>query len=327
MTSFLKYRVLLATVITLCLALTIRPGMVDANEVGMRITPNIIELHPTENGILEKTLTVENRGRDPLTIQILIKAFTTDKKGNILYLNRSEISSETEKFVSENIEILENNVPVTELSLSPGQKEQLLLKVTASDITNFTQHTASLFFLSKNSRESLPHDDSDTSLTTEMNISVGSAVHIILFGQKNKEEDAFTVTAFRSESFLQKGPVRFTATVRNDSDKYINIYGNISIHNMFGQRIGKILLPNQLIPSHAEKEVTGRSESSEPGISWNEGFLIGGYRARITILTDSGSEEYRERDFFVFPIRAVILILIALLIASFLIGQVREKIK
>ena len=96
---------------------------------------------------------------------------------------------------------------------------------------------------------------------------------------------------------------------------------------MFGQRIGKILLPNQLIPSHAEKEVTGSSDSSAPGISWNEKLLIGSYRSRITVLTDSGSEEYREREFFVFPIRAVLLILIALLIASFLIGQVRDKIK
>ena len=109
--------------IFLCLASIAHPRLAQASEVGMRITPNIIELHPIEDGVLEQTITVENRGRDPLTLQVLTKAFKTDNKGNILYQNKSEMTEDTERFISERIEVLENNVPITELSLSPGQKE------------------------------------------------------------------------------------------------------------------------------------------------------------------------------------------------------------
>lgn len=327
MTSFFWGKHLLATTTIICLLLIIGVSPAYAKEVGIRLTPSIIQIYPQEDGVIEKSITIENSGQDSLNIDIRMKAFTTNKKGEIIYSSEEKIDQATKDLIENDIQVQENNIAVSSLNLAPGQKETVTLKINIIDIQNISQYTLSIFFLSKNMPEEKNSPTEESPIHTELNFSIGSALHILIFGKKEESSQSINISSFQTENFLQHGPVHFIVKAKNTSEKYINIHGNIAITNMFGQQIGIVRIPTQLLPAGAEKELSGQVAQTAETIVWPERILLGGYKASVTIITDAGNQTHSEAEFFAFPIKTVILTLIALLIASFIIGQVREKIK
>lgn len=327
MTSFIDTRHFLAITLGVCLALTYAPGTAFAKEVGIRLTPSSIQIHPQKDGMVEKTITVENSGHDPLELEVQIRAFTTDKKGGILYVPEANLDEKTRELITNDIQLLENSIVVESLSLAPGQKEDLDLSINIKDIQNISQYTFSIFFISNNTRSETQTNE-ESPIQTELNVSVGSAIHVIVFGKKNAGEEQIVISSFQTDRFIQNGPVSFMVKAKNGINEYINIYGNITITNMFNQQIGTIRIPNQLLAGTSEKTLSGQGlGGSNDAIVWSDKLLLGNYTAIATLSTNNGTSTIARTSFFAFPIRTAILTLIAFLIASFVIGQVRERVK
>lgn len=319
---------MLAITISICLLFIILAPVVYARETGIRLTPSVIEIRPQQDGVIEKSITIENSGKDPMEVDIEIKAFTTDKSGAIVYPPDEKVDQSTLDFITNDIQVLENNIPIESLSLAPGQKQSLMVKINIKNIQNISQHTLSLFFISKNTINKESSSSEESPINTKINVSIGSAIHLLIFGERKDSSQSIDITSFQTNSFIQHGPVYFVAKVKNTSNIYINLYGNITITNMFGQQIGIVRIPNQLLPGNSEKELSGQATKAiAKTISWPDKLLLGKYKAKITLITETGNEVDSEVTFFAFPIKTILLILIAMFIASFVIGQVREKVK
>lgn len=329
MTSIFAGKKFLAIIFLSCLLLFSSSTTTNAREVGILLTPILIDIHPQQNGIIEKALIVENIGDDSINLSISKKAFLPGEDGNIFYPADENVPEAAKTFLDENVEVLENDIAITSLSLAPGQKQQLDLKVIIKDYQSISDYTFSLFFISNNQPEVVGEQE-ESAIHSQLQAKVGSAIHVLVQGKTNEPTRPMNITSFKTKNFTQQGPIYFNATLKNNSHKYINLYGKIIITNMFGQKVGIVRIPSQIILAGAEKSFGSDSNGINKDIfplEWNEKFLLGKYNAHITFTTAGGQEAVAETSFLAFPLRTTLLVLLGLLIASFLISQVRERVR
>jgi hypothetical protein len=258
-----------------------------------------------------------------LTLTLSIRPFISGKNGDIVYGNEQTTTETQKNFITKNISVLENGVPISSLTLSPGQSQSLLLHITIDNDQNISESTFSLIFLTDPTSEKSQEDtDEITPLTASLSIRLGSAMHVLI-APKNVKSN-FRIQSLSTPSFIQHPPVGFALSMENQGEKYINIYGNITITNAFGQRVGLIRIPNTILLSHTSKQL-GTNSTLEP-LSWQGGLLIGPYTARATLIDENGIEQSADTRFFAFPLRTTILILLSALIANFLINEVRKRV-
>jgi hypothetical protein len=294
---------------------------VFAREVGIALTPTLIDIHPTSNGVAEKSFTIQNTGKDQIDITIAKKAFQADPDGNIIYPTEKKVDEAVKKFIKEDIQVLENGIVVDTITLAPGQKQVLDLKINVNSIESTSDYTFSLFFISKNSQNDFSTEE-ESSIQSQLSLSIGSVMHVLIQGKKTNNVNPLTVLSFQTKAFLQNGPVPFSAEIKNTSSNYINIYGNITITNIFNQQVGLVRIPHQIVLSGGKRQLDSMAR-----LEWDQRFLLGPYKARLFVLSENGRESFAEAKFFAFPLKSTLLVLAGLFIASFLINQVRQRLK
>ncbi len=314
----------LAFALPLCLLIFLAPSIVFAKTTGILISPTVVTIHAQENGVIKKIFSIENTGRDSLTIAIVPHPFTAFKNGILHYLAEDSLSENTRNFITQNVLVLKNDIPITSLTLAPRQKQALTLQISIKDIQNISEYTFSLFFLSSPHDIILTQPSEESPINANLGVSLGTAMHVLIAG-KEASADSVAITSFQTKKFIQQGPVDFGVELKNDSKRYIKLYGNIIITNMFGQKIGLVRIPNQILLAGVNKTLEGQNQTATT--SWNEKYLLGFYKARLELLNEEGKELHKEVSFFAFPVTTVLLTLSSLLIASFLVSQVRKRLR
>ncbi|MBI2442613.1 MAG: hypothetical protein HYV40_01740 [Candidatus Levybacteria bacterium] len=326
MTISFQPKLFLASFLLLCLLFILSPSRLFAGEIGILVRPAVIDIHPQENGVIKKQITIENSGKDPVDVVVVIKPFRAKKDGSLYFPPRSEIAEDVQNFITANVKVLENDIPISELILAPGQKENLDLNITIENVQNISNYTFSLLFLSASSKTQVkPIPEENEPVQGFLGVTIGSGIHVLISGKQAGVDPDINITRFETEKLLRSGPVSFLAEIQNTGSKYSDIYGYITIINMFGQQVGVIRIPHQIILAGAKKTI-GSGSSEHAVLVWEDRFLLGSYKAEITVVSDTGQQSIARTSFFAFPVRKTLLVLVAFLLVSFIISQVRQRI-
>lgn len=317
---------ILAVFLQCCLLLFLFSPKTFAAEVSLRIKPTIINIHPQENGIVEKKITIENTGRETLSLDIFLKPFSAGKNGEISYAPSIKDAA-TLNFINQNVQVLENDISASSISLAPGQSEQVTLHLNINNVQEISEYTFSALFVSSNRHPDSVTSTSEETTTSQLQLHAGSAVHILITGKKPGMEQPLLLRDFSTNKFFEKGPVPFSVSVKNSSETYKTMYGSILISNLFGQKIGLIRIPNQILLAGSQRNAWSASSGSNEPILWNQSLLVGPYKARLSIVNENGHETTSTIGFFAFPLRTSLITLSILFFTSLVVSKLREKIK
>jgi hypothetical protein len=305
----------------------------SAQGVDIGIYPPIIEVNLTPPATIKIPFTVFNYKEESVDLKISIKPFTAseEENGQLIFTNNSELPDPD---IKDKIIIYDKETPIDSLTLFPKQQRDLVLELKIPAKQAKGDYYLSMLFLSA----AQTINDSNSSGAT-----AGVTSNILLsVGPQGKTKGI--LEDFSVPFFISKGPVPFNVRLRNTSDHFIAPKGDIIIKNMFGQAIGKVnllpvnilsnslrRLPDSLQGAVSEKDYSQIKKTVEknkyPVAVWPEKFLLGLYKATLTIsLSDQGPVFRRDTYFFAFPSEYLMTVLIVIGIVAFIILRVKKKI-
>jgi len=307
------------------------PAKAQGFDVG--IYPPIIQAQVTPPTEVKIPIYLENFQDQSIDLSISLRPFRNlpSENGELEFINNPELA---DPFINQEITVLNNNIAIDSITLSPKQKKQLTLAFKIPNNEPKGDYYFSLTFTSANQNLS----GSNGSQTIG-----GIASNILLtVGPIGKTQGR--LEEFSAPKFISKGPLPFTVKLRNTSDHFISPTGNIVISNIFGQNVGKInllqvnLLAGSIrrIPDNLQADVSKKDyqkiktvveNSIYPVAVWPEMFLLGPYKATLSLsLSENGPIFTRAVYFFAFPVEYVLGILITIGIIIFIAIKIKRKI-
>lgn len=304
-----------------CWIICLLPARAEAAGLSLAAYPPIVQIQTTAPDSIDTEIKLQNLSDTPLDLQIMMKPFTAavSSDGGVSYLDNKTVPKATASFLSEHIEIRnEEKLPVQEIVLSPQQQRSLTMHVDLAKGDPPGDYYFSIVFLSK---EAASHD-ANASL-----LSGGIATNVLIsIGPKEKAQAS--IAQFSAPSFVQSGPVRFTVKLLNESDFFIVPKARILIKNMFGQIVGNVSLLPVNVLAHTARYIPDNSQAGNVDAVWPEAFLIGPYTATLTIgLSDTGPVYEQNVHFFALPIFIMGIIVVTIGIGIMICIRVRKKLK
>lgn len=274
----------------------------EASALSLSLDPPIIEIHALPPAAITSSLNIQNKGDMQATLLIQLKPFQAKGENS---------------FLSKNVQILDNGVPVEAVTLAPSQQKTLALKITIPPDTNTSDYYFSVVFISQNPAETEQANSNSVSAVSLSQLGIASNVLVSVGAKENPNA---TIEEFSSDLFFQKGPVAFTVRVNNLGNQFIKPKGNIVIQNMFGQSIGKLDLASVNILSNSIRAI--------PNTLWKENFLLGFYTATLNLsLSNNGPTFTKSIRFFAFPLQGAIILVIILIILNTLRIKLKRHLK
>ena len=307
--------------------------------LSLGIFPPIIQIQAIPPANIKSTITLINNSDTPANLNILIKPFTAAKSedGKISYLPTDKPFGD-DPLILNKVQILQNNRPVKNVSIAPGQKINLDLRINIPKNEPFSDYYFSIIFISKDNHTDQINNNHTTNLA-------GIATNVLLsIGPKQPQKPQAVIKEFSVPLFLETGPVPFTLRVENTGKHYIVPKGQILITNMYGQTVGKVeLLPvnilantTRAIPSADFSSLASNPSStlnshlsslnSKPVALWPEKILLGPYKASLTLaLSDQGPIFHRTIYFLAIPTQAIISFLLVVLIMILIRNRLKQR--
>jgi hypothetical protein len=304
-----------------------------AEGISLKVQPANLQVRATTPSDVRAPFTLTNMSEDPVTLTILLKRFRDagDSTGKIIYSNSKFINEANSDSFLKNVQVIDDNTAITQLTLGPRQKKTLVVRINLPkdpSQTSGKDHYFSLVFLNQPpQRDESTEDEEDTTISQ---VQTGISLPILLSIDQPVGQTAF-LNEFSAPIAVESGPVPFTVRVKNTGEHFVEVHGVILIKNMFGQTVGKIDLPKTNILSGSTRSITADSQhawsTSTTESLWSEKFLLGFYTATITLATSPSQSLYtRSVHFIAFPAVGFAIGFIFLLIGIFLILRVRKKL-
>lgn len=233
----------------------------QASALSLGIDPPIIVINAIPPTAVTSSLNIQNKSDVQVTLRIQLKLFKTKGENGEL-----EHSKEAPEFFK-NIQVVDANVPVENITLGPRQQKSLNLNVNIPQDTsasvrppatspnqsqaNQTDVAGEVGLARQNNTQALAGGRdyyfsivfiSTNSSSIESNSSinqVGIATNVLL-SIGAKEIPKANIEEFSSNIFFERGPVPFTIRVKNTSAHFVKPKGEITIKNMLNQSIGKL---------------------------------------------------------------------------------------
>jgi hypothetical protein len=302
----------------------------NAQEASLTINPPLIEIEAIPPTTLETPITIKNNSDDEVNLQILLLPITQSgsENGEVQFLSDTDAFPGANKNITEHIEIRERSQKITTVELLPKEVKKLDLYIGIDKDEPYSDYYFSVVFLPP----TISKDNNEEISGSEIRAGIGTNV-LLSVGQRNRPKGL--IDTFSTPAFVQSGPVPFTVRIKNTGTHYLTPSGYIIVENMFGQKIGKVTLhkanilygtTRAFISDEAFKDQLQKRAKNEkaelpdamttPTIIWPESFLLGPYKATLTVsLSDNGPKLVREARFFAFPWQLLIGILVSIVIA------------
>ena len=231
-----------------------------------------------------------------------------------------------------------NNTSLNILNLGPKQKESLRLHIGLPANEQTSDYYFTLLFLENNQNTSNYNNEGQQSLSS---LQGGIGLNVF-FAIGDKETPQASISNFSTQPFYEEGPVKFNLTVNNAGDHFILPHGEILIKNL-GQTVGKVIIPSSIILAGTSRNlfsndiagiasnnfISTQSVNSEKAlyVVWPEKFLFGMYYAQLTLLTsDQGPIYTRTVEFFAFPVRFLLGLVIIVVIIYGIYLRVKKRL-
>jgi len=304
-------------ILTLLLILT-SSSKANAQEISVGIDPSILQIEAKGPSLVKSPIQIENQSNQNVTYSIFLVPFKASNLAN----GQPEFERgllDSYKDIFGRIKISDENGTLTQISLAPKQRKDLTFSVRLNDGEPPRDYYFSVVFISEAINES------DKQSFVGARAGIGTNV-LLSIGPKSPTKGY--IEEFSTDKFSTAGPKNFRLKVKNESSHYVNTSGNVLIKNMFGQTVGNINLVPANILSSSDRfiESEDNKDSSNPRIIWNEKFLLGVYKAELTLALSEEGPIYKDTiTFFAFPIELIGGLLIVLLVTTGMIKRARSR--
>lgn len=284
-----------------------------AASIDIGISPPILRIEVTPPSDTRSPIAIQNYTDSTITLDIKIQPFqpSENDNGQVTYLSPNEPLP--------NIQVLENDQEVKAITLAPRQEKTLPLHIATTENEIPKDYYFSVIFISK----------ANQNQGNQITISGGIATNVLLtIGPKAKAQGS--IEEFSAPMFTEKGPVPFTLRVKNSGKHVFSLKGTILIQNMFGQTVGKVDLLEVNVLAQSVRAIPDSKLSASPNksIVWPEEFLLGLYKANLTIaLTDEGPVFTRTIYFWSFPVYVILGFTIGVIVLYILLKRVQRKLR
>lgn len=300
---------------------------VFANDFELEINPSIIQFDAIPQKTIETKIKLKNPGKNQQELKIILREVdaNTGKNGRITF-PAGKAAEETETILRENINIFdENGIKIQDVTLLPNQEKNLTIGIKPESYNLTKDLNFAVIFIDKGRTAAVSAGNSLTK------ISGGVGVLILIRTDKNFKPAI--IDQFSAPVFVREGPVNFNLLLNNKDSHLERVSGTIDISNMFGQTIGKIELPTQIVLANSKKYLYGsisgqnRNDAEANSIPWGNKNLFGIYSARLNLSLNENKSLTRTIYFTAlppFPLASSILFML------FLIGiylRVKNKLK
>jgi hypothetical protein len=306
---------------------------VNAQGTSLGIYPPILEIETTPPSEIKSKLSIENPTNQSIEVSIQIKPFKASASNDGQVEILETFDAFPDPLLVNRVKIMDNGVAVKSLSLAPKQEKELEIEISIPPNEAAGDYYFTILFVTKPMSE----------ITTNSSLAAaGVATNVLLtVGPKGKTKGF--IEKFSAPFLVDSGPVPFTVQVQNQSSHFVSVSGEITIENIFGQKVGSVkLLPvnvlgesQRLVPDEKQKNPDSDDykkiektilSANYPVAVWPEKFLIGPYKATLTLSFGEDSEKFvRSVSFFAFPATYLIAILTVLGIVSFIVFRVKRK--
>lgn len=303
-----------------------------AQELSLGIEPPIIQIDTKRPASITTPITVENSSDVPVSLRIMLKAFTASDAQNGYVKYYPENASEAKPAIFSYIQFAQNDHNIDILKLAPKQSKVVTMHIGVPEKIDLGDYYFSVVFIN------LP-DETDPK-STALKAAGGIATNVLLtIGPSGPTSG--NIVEFSSPFFLEHGPVPFTLRLKNTSDHYITPKGEILIQNMFGQTIGRVdllpvnilsqtirAIPDKLLSPDASRSANFvRPTTRYEAAVWPESFLIGPYTATVTIaLSNQGPVFKKSIFFFAFPWYLTLLLIFLIVMGAYIWHRVKKKL-
>ncbi len=320
--------------------LVVFPTKTSAAGLSLGVYPPLIQIETIPPANVNSKITIQNLGDNSLDLEITLKPFIASKleNGQVEYLSQDQSFGE-DPLILQRVQILDEGVAVRNIALAPLQKKDLNLNIDIPADESLGDYYFSVIF---SSIPEIQNTEANSASLLNQSQSVGGVATNVLLSitSEAKEKPQGILETFSSPLLVEKGPVPFTARVKNTGRYFITPQGSILIKNIFGQTVGKVnLLPVNIL-SNSTRSIPDEIQSPEanppptmnhepltinrPRAFWPETFLLGPYQATLNItLSDQGPIFKRTIYFFALPLQVII----GLAIASIIFVFIRSRIK
>lgn len=306
---------------------------VDAQGTSLGVYPPILEVETTPPSEVKSKISIENPTDQGLEVSIQIKPFkaSASNDGQVEILETFEVFPDP--LLVNRVKIKDNGVAVKSLSLAPKQEKELELEISIPPNEAAGDYYFTILFVTNPMSE----------ITTSSSLAAAGVATNVLLSVGPKGETKGFVERFSAPLFVDSGPVPFTVQVQNQSSHFVSVNGEITIENIFGQKVGSVkLLPvnvlgesQRLVPDEKQKNPDSDDfkkiekaiiSANYPVAVWPEKFLIGPYKATLSLSFGESDEKFvRSISFFAFPATYLIAILVVLGLITFIVFRVKKK--
>jgi hypothetical protein len=330
-------------ILLLTLFFALFPKSVSADDVSISISPANLQIQAKPPADVWTPFTIENKSNQPVNFIIGYKPFNTQvsSNGTAAFLKNGQEIQGPDKQIFQKIQVVDdNNISHDEIDLGPQQKKRFRLRITIPDNEPTGDYYFSLIFLQN--KQEIYQNIINSGKSSQQNVSTlqaGVGLNVLL-AIGNIETPIGSIKSFTTPFFRQSGPVAFMLSAFNGGEHFTTSHGTILIKNMFGQTVGKVVIPSTVILAGTSRMLTGiqtnnyannypgsSQQNSSEQIFWPEHFLLGPYIATLSLsFSDNGPTYTRSIYFFAFPFYLLLEILIGLVVILYVYLQVKKKI-
>jgi hypothetical protein len=314
---------------------------VFADGTSLKVSPSVFEIQAKPPADAWAPFTIGNQSDQPVTITVGYKAFNpqASENGNVTFFKNGQQIPLVDKKIFDKIQIVDdNNNSQNSIILGPKQSRTLRIHIILPANEPSSDYYFSLIFLEVATKTK----DNKSGQESISQLQPGIAINVLL-AVGDKEIPQGSIEKFSTNWFQESGPVPFDLTVFNNGQHFITPHGFILIKNIFGQTVGKVLIPTNVILVGTGRTLSGNLKNLSanqisnlpqdpnkkilPSIVWSEKFLMGTYTATLSLsLSDDGPTYTRSIYFFSFPLSFLLgtIIIIATLFLFYL--RVKRKI-
>jgi len=311
------------------------PCLTSADGTALKISPVLFRIEANPPADIWTPFIIENQSDQPVSLKIGYKAFDpqASKNGSVVFLKNGQAIQGQDKKIFEKMQIVDDqNISHDNVDLGPRQKKRFRLRILLPANEPTSDYYFSLLFLQslqqtdqKNSQENIENQKSSLILQAGVGMNVLLAIGA-------KETPIGSIETFTAPRFSNTGPIPFTLSVHNSGMHFFTSQGNILIKNMFGQNVGKVIIPPSVILAGTSRTFVSANSSADEkylwqNLIWPEQFLLGIYTATLTLtLSDKGPVYTRTIHFLGFPVILSGEILIVLATLGYIYLRVKRKV-
>lgn len=281
------------------------------------IYPPLVRINALPNAQVRTPYTIVNKSETEIlsTIKLMGYKASNDENGSISYYPTGATPAELKNLINE-VKFFDGENQIKSIKLYPKESKNLIMEFIAPENEKDYYFSVGLFEES----DSAPKNEE-----TVVKITNVLASNVLLSVGPSQQGTA-RVTEFTTSGFKLGGPAIFKLQVNNSSRNFVSTTGNVSIYNLFGEKVGSVELKPAITLANSQRYLVNNKSSNLKEVTWDEGFTFGFYTAKAVVQVNKTMTIEKSTSFISIPLSVLLFVVVILFIVLSIMHRVLKKI-